>query len=76
MFSVPIFPFGVILYNESENNKKDLAFYEFELNRCKKLLSNVFFLQKANLDVVNKEKKKKEYYEEQVKKIREKNEKK
>lgn len=67
-------PFGVIWFETKKKNDSSskLIQYKKELERCFKLLSNNNFLSKAPLSLVEKEKKKFAYYQEQIKNIQKK----
>ena len=60
-FDIPPFGFLWYLKKEKKNNEK-IDFYRWRYEESKKKLENIDFLKKASPFVVEKEKKKKEYY--------------
>ena len=74
--SESLFPFGVLWYEkkdvfsfEQEEMKKSILNCELEYKRCCELLENKNFLAKAPIFLVEKEKRKKNYYLEEKEKI-------
>ncbi|KLL05335.1 MAG: valyl-tRNA synthetase [Mycoplasmataceae bacterium RV_VA103A] len=65
-------PFGVLWYHEKIDKKeleKQLRFYEVECQRSQRILANDNFQKKAPLPLIEEEKNKLIYYQEQKKKI-------
>jgi valyl-tRNA synthetase len=71
-------PFGTVFYENVFNDEeliKKLSYYKSELERCNNLLSHESFMRKAKQQVVDSEKKKRDYYNYQILKTTEKIEK-